>query len=523
MNTVTLKQLRYFDALARHGHFGRAAEASSISQPALSMQIKDLETALGTDLFERSPRGVQLTSFGEDVRARVQGILRAVDELGEMARSSGDDLHGPFKLGVIPTIAPYILPRVIRDLTAAYPTIDLQVRETLTPTLIGELQDGRLDAAILALPVSEPWLHEVALFDEAFVLVRPNADKNKPVPGHDDLRTMRLLLLEEGHCFRDQALSFCNMSALPRDGLDGSSLTTLVQMVSAGIGVTLIPEMAVPVEAQSGKVAVARFDAPQPKRQVGMVFQDWALFPHLTVGRNVGYGLPRAERAGSRVKEALDMVGLADLVDRMPETLSGGQQQRVALARAIAPRPTVLLLDEPFSNLDSALRVGVRSEVHRLLVELGITSIFVTHDQEEAFVLGDHVAVMQDGRIEQIGSPQDIYRAPSSPWIASFVGEVNLLAGVGTGDAADTIVGRIPLVTPASGEVRVLVRPEDFELSAEGPSTVTLTEYYGHDMMVSVAIDEDTEVHVRSSARRSWNRGDRVSVSYVGEAANAFV
>lgn len=273
MNGVTLKQLRYFDALARHGHFGRAAEASSISQPALSMQIKDLETALGTDLFERNARGVQLTSFGKEVRVRVQGILRAVDELGEMARGTGGDLRGPFKLGVIPTIAPYILPAVIRDLTAAYPGIDLQIRETLTPTLIEELHDGRLDAAILALPVSEHWLSETALFDEAFVLVRPESDRDKPVPDNESLRTMRLLLLEEGHCFRDQALTFCNMSALPRDGLDGSSLTTLVQMVSAGIGVTLIPEMAVPVETRSARVSVARFGTPEPKRRIGMVWR----------------------------------------------------------------------------------------------------------------------------------------------------------------------------------------------------------------------------------------------------------
>ncbi|MFT7474139.1 MAG: iron(III) transport system ATP-binding protein [Verrucomicrobiales bacterium] len=261
---------------------------------------------------------------------------------------------------------------------------------------------------------------------------------------------------------------------------------------------------------------------PPEKRNVGMVFQDWALFPHLTVGKNVGYGLPRAERTGPRVKEALEMVGLADLADRMPETLSGGQQQRVALARAIAPRPTVLLLDEPFSNLDSALRVGVRTEVHRLLVELGVTSIFVTHDQEEAFVLGDQVAVMQDGRIQQVGSPQDIYRSPSSSWIASFVGDVNLLDGTGQGVVVETIVGTIPLASPANGPVRVLVRPEDLTLSAEGSGIVTLTEYYGHDMMVSVAIDEANEVQVRASSRALWTRGDMVSVSYVGEAANAF-
>ncbi len=300
-------------------------------------------------------------------------------------------------------------------------------------------------------------------------------------------------------------------------GPSGCGKTTLLRLIA---GLERPDSGSVVIGRQ--EMAAAKTWVPPEKRNVGMVFQDWALFPHLTVGRNVGYGLPRAERGGSRVAEALDMVGLADLADRMPETLSGGQQQRVALARAIAPRPTVLLLDEPFSNLDSALRVGVRSEVHRLLVELGITSIFVTHDQEEAFVLGDEVAVMQDGRIEQIGTPQDIYRAPSSPWIASFVGEVNLLAGTGTGDAADTIVGPIPLSKPSSGAVQVLVRPEDFELFPDGTSTVTLTEYYGHDMMVTVALDEDTEVHVRSSARSSWSRGDRVSVSYVGDAANAF-
>jgi len=262
---------------------------------------------------------------------------------------------------------------------------------------------------------------------------------------------------------------------------------------------------------------------PPEKRNIGMVFQDWALFPHLSVGRNVGYGLPRAERKGPRVHEALDMVGLADLADRMPDTLSGGQQQRVALARAVAPRPSVLLLDEPFSNLDTALRVGVRTEVHRLLVELGITSIFVTHDQEEAFVVGDRVAVMADGRIEQIGSPQDIYRTPSSPWIASFVGEVNLLTGTGNGEIADPLIGAVPLAAPERGPFSVLIRPEDLALATEGLSTVTLTEYYGHDMMVTVAIDESTELQVRVPARAPWTRGDKVSVSYVGDAANSFV
>ncbi len=324
--------------------------------------------------------------------------------------------------------------------------------------------------------------------------------------------------------------SFADTSVLRGIDLAVEPGESLALLGPSGCGKTTLLRLIAGLERpDSGSVIIGGHEmagagtwVPPEKRNVGMVFQDWALFPHLTVGRNVGYGLPRADRDGPRVLEALDMVGLVELVDRMPETLSGGQQQRVALARAIAPRPTVLLLDEPFSNLDSALRAGVRSEVHRLLVDLGITSIFVTHDQEEAFVLGDEVAVMQDGRIEQIGTPQEIYRAPSSSWIASFVGDVNLLAGIGTGDTADTIAGPIPLAEPSSGAVQVLVRPEDFALVPDGLGTVTLTEYYGHDMMVTVALDEHTEVQVRSSARSSWVRGDRVSLSYIGDAANAF-
>jgi len=273
MMNLTLKQLRYFAALARYGHFGRAADASSISQPALSMQIKDLEHSLGTELFERGPRSVQLTSFGKDIQPRILDILRSVDELGDLARTTGDGFHGPLKLGVIPTVAPYILPTVIRDITQIYPGIDLQIRETLTPTLLSELQDGRLDAAILALPISEPWLTEVPLFDEAFVLVRHRSAARDPVPDTESLSTMRLLLLEEGHCFRDQALSFCSISTVPRDGLDGSSLTTLVQMVGAGLGITLIPEMAVGVETRSADVTTARFPSAEPKRQIGMVWR----------------------------------------------------------------------------------------------------------------------------------------------------------------------------------------------------------------------------------------------------------
>jgi LysR family hydrogen peroxide-inducible transcriptional activator len=274
MTPATLKQLRYFAALARHCHFGRAAEACAISQPALSMQIKELEETLGGVLIERGARQVGLTKFGEEVAQRARDILRSVDELGDFARASRDQLVGPLRIGMIPTIAPYLLPTVIANLTKMHPEIDIHVRETVTPTLIQELAQGRLDTAIVALPISEPSLTEVALFSENFLLVRPGADEGTPVPSGKTLREMRLLLLEEGHCFRDQALSFCNMqSSPPREVLDASSLSTLVQMVSAGIGVTLIPEMAVAVETRSAQVSVARFKNPQPSRTIGMVWR----------------------------------------------------------------------------------------------------------------------------------------------------------------------------------------------------------------------------------------------------------
>lgn len=299
MINFTLRQLRYFDALARHGHFGRAAEASAISQPALSMQIRELEEALGTPLFDRGTRRVALTHFGEDVAVRVRDILRGVEELGDLARAAQTGLAGRLRIGVIPTIAPYLLPTLVAELLRHYPGLDLHVRETLTPRLIAELAEGRLDTAIVALPVSEPALTEVDIFAENFVLVRPAADAGRRVPGPAALREMRLLLLEEGHCFRDQALSFCRTgSSAPRELLDGSSLTTLVQMVGAGLGVTLIPEIAVAVETRLAPVSVARFSAPQPSRRIGMVWRKSSPLAgqlrHLTeVVRDCAARLPR--------------------------------------------------------------------------------------------------------------------------------------------------------------------------------------------------------------------------------------
>lgn len=304
MNNLTLKQMRYFEALARLRHFGRAAEACAISQPALSMQIKDMEEALGTALFERGARQLRLSNFGEVFALRVRDILCLVDELGDLARASQERLVGRLRIGVIPTIAPYLLPTIIGNLTRIYPGLDIHVRETLTPKLLQELAEGRLDTAIVALPVSEPSFTEVALFAEDFVLVRHSDDEGKPVPNRERLREMRLLLLEEGHCFRDQALSFCEMhSSLPRELLDGSSLSTLVQMVSSGIGVTLIPEMAMAVETRSAPVSIARFNSPTPSRTIGMIWRKTSplaqqLLPISEVVRQSAVGL-RALHAGA--------------------------------------------------------------------------------------------------------------------------------------------------------------------------------------------------------------------------------
>lgn len=274
MTNVTLKQLRYFEALARLGHFGRAAEVCAISQPALSMQIRELEANLGSPLVERGGRRLRLTGLGEALAERARDILARVDDLSDLARAAADRPLERLRLGVIPTVAPYLLPRLAGALGRAWPGLELHVRETLTPRLLVELSERRLDAALLALPVSEPGLTEMALFSEAFVLVRPAADADLPVPGPDHLRKMRVLLLEEGHCFRDQALAFCALTpSSPRETLDGSSLATLVQMVGAGIGVTLIPEMAVPVETRAAPVALARFPDPQPRRTIGLVWR----------------------------------------------------------------------------------------------------------------------------------------------------------------------------------------------------------------------------------------------------------
>lgn len=274
MNGLTLKHLRYFDALARETHFGRAAARCSVTQPALSQQIKELEALLDAPLVERGSRRIRLTDLGEVFAERAKEILRSVDDIQDVVRSKRGPLTGAFRLGVIPTIAPYLLPQVIAALSETFPEMQVIPREAVTQSVVSKLLDSHLDAAIVALPTSEPELREFALFDEEFLLVRPESEANRPVPLARQLETMRLLLLEEGHCFRDQALSFCTAGELePTNLMEGSSLSTLVQMVGAGMGVTLIPEIAMQLEGRIAPVATSRFAHPAPKRTVGMVWR----------------------------------------------------------------------------------------------------------------------------------------------------------------------------------------------------------------------------------------------------------
>lgn len=257
------------------------------------------------------------------------------------------------------------------------------------------------------------------------------------------------------------------------------------------------------------------------RRNIGMVFQDGALFPHLTVEQNVAFGVAKHPDRSSRVKAALDLVHLYDLRDRSPAQLSGGQRQRVALARTLAPRPTVLLLDEPFSSLDAELRVSLRTEVHGLLHDLAITTVFVTHDQEEAFVLGDQVAVMRDGKILQFASPDDLYSAPTTEWVAEFIGAANLLVAQAQGITADTAIGTVPLKHDASGNVRVLVRPEHLVMEDIGPWEVRLVEFYGHDTLYLASKDE-FELRIRTPRGPQYRHGDMVEIRYNGPDTEAY-
>ncbi|MCA1299004.1 hydrogen peroxide-inducible genes activator [Stappia indica] len=273
---ITLRQLRYFEALARHRHFGRAAEAVAVSQPALSMQIKELETTLGIALVERRPNAVRLTAEGEEIARRASRILSETRDLIDYGRHAGEVLTGTLRLGIIPSIAPYLLPRILPALTRAYPNVDLRVRETLTEALVAELKQGDLDVILAALPVGGPDLETLLLFADRFLLAvraTPELDERKRIdPASVDGGS--LLLLEEGHCLRDQALNYCEgLRPSTRSTFGATSLSTVMQMVAAGYGVTLLPEICAPLEVRDDRVALLRFTEPQPRRSVGLAWR----------------------------------------------------------------------------------------------------------------------------------------------------------------------------------------------------------------------------------------------------------
>lgn len=250
---------------------------------------------------------------------------------------------------------------------------------------------------------------------------------------------------------------------------------------------------------------------PPEKRRVGMVFQDYALFPHMTVAGNISYGLGRGDHA-QRLRHVVELVGLHGLEDRMPHELSGGQQQRVALGRALAPKPNVILLDEPFSNLDASLRDRVRRELRLILTEARITAVFVTHDQEEALATSDIVAVMRSGRILQADAPAQLYTRPADPWIADFLGEADVMNSTGHRGYADTALGRFK--TDLRGPVSVVVRPENVQISiGETPNAVVAhTEFFGHDQLVTAVLADGTRVRSRIGPGPQYVAGQNIRV-----------
>jgi iron(III) transport system ATP-binding protein len=255
------------------------------------------------------------------------------------------------------------------------------------------------------------------------------------------------------------------------------------------------------VDVAGRRVAGGSAWVPPEQRRVGMVFQDYALFPHLTVAENVGFGLQRSERP-SRVRELLAVVGLDGLDRRYPHELSGGQQQRVALARALAPAPELVLLDEPWSNVDPFLRETLRAEVAEIIRPLGVTVVIVTHDREEAFSLADRIALMRDGTILQEGTAEDLYFAPATQWAAEFVGAANVLAGPVVHGFVETALGAFPSNGAGTvGEARVLVRPELLELEPDpaGRAEVVGREFRGHDVFYRVLLDGAELVSQRPS------------------------
>ena len=268
------------------------------------------------------------------------------------------------------------------------------------------------------------------------------------------------------------------------------------------------------------------FVAPE-RRRIGMVFQDYALFPHLDVEANVAFGLkgrPR-ERRQALTRRTLELVGLQHRAASFPHELSGGERQRVALARALAPEPDVVVLDEPFSSLDAGLRAGLRREVELILRDAEATALLVTHDQEEALTLADRLAVMREGRLVQVGAPEEVYSRPAGRWAAQFLGEVNVVSGVARGRGAETALGMFDLPAEASGPVQVAVRPEQLELrpDEQGNAEIVAREFRGHDVLYRLRHEGGRNVLVQLPSLQLYEVGARVFVSPAAAAITPLV
>lgn len=283
---MNLRDLSYLVAVAEHRHFGRAAEACYVSQPTLSTQIKKLEAELGVELVERNPRQILLTAAGEQVVARAQVVLREVENIRGIAMRAKDPESGSLRIGLIPTLAPYLLPHVVPALHSRFPNLELLLVEEKTEVVLDHLRDGQLDVGVLALPVSDEQLHEEYLFAEDFVLAVPSAHRLAGKATSVDVAALHdqdVLLLEEGHCLRDQALEVCRIAgASERSGFRATSLETLRQMVSAGVGVTLLPELAVqPPVPPSDDIELIRFNEPVPRREIAMYWRKTSVYRDL--------------------------------------------------------------------------------------------------------------------------------------------------------------------------------------------------------------------------------------------------
>ena len=300
-------------------------------------------------------------------------------------------------------------------------------------------------------------------------------------------------------------------------GPSGSGKTTLLRLI-AGLEQT-----------KKGRISLDNYilsdinkSIPTEQRNVGMVFQEGALFPHMDVQTNIAFGLKKTSDREKHIETILELVGLPGYGKRYPETLSGGERQRIALARALAPKPSVLLLDEPFASIDPKLRSQLRSDVSELLSELKITSIFVTHDLETAFVVGNKIAVMNDAKILQIGTADEIYKCPTTQWVAEFVGEANFFTGQATGTEIETILGKLPLAKPSSGVLNVLVRPEHITFSDGEDWKIEKIEFYGHDTRYLISKENHALVSVRTPMTGTQSIGDFVDLKYTGPPTQTY-